>query len=190
MIEIKHRSGRVLYTSETATDTREAVEEAVRRAADLRSANIRSANLGGADLYAANLYAANLGGADLYAANLYAANLGGADLRGANLRGANLYAANLRGANLAAADGITFNAGPSGHGHLLPLDADGKHDRTGRWRITIGCWRHKTLDDLRALIDDKAEWPEAEGDERDRRRPYLAAVLALCEAHIAYHEAV
>ena len=68
---------------------------------------------------------------------------------------------------------------PSGDGYLLPTP-DG-------WRITIGCWRNHTLDDLRDLITDKTEWPEATGEERERRRPILAAVLDLAEAHTEYH---
>ena len=87
-----------------------------------------------------------------------------ADLRNADLRGANLWG------------GLPIQAGSSGSGYLVPTP-DG-------WRITIGCWADKTLDDLRDLIADRVEWPEAAGAERDRRRPMLAAVLALCEAHI------
>lgn len=38
-------------------------------------------------------------------------------------------------------------------------------------------------------IEDRAEWPEAHGEEREFRRPMLVAVLALCEAHIAQQPA-
>lgn len=55
--------GTVLYESEKATTTKEAVIEA---------------NLRGADLYRADLYGADLYGADLRGANLYGANLRGA----------------------------------------------------------------------------------------------------------------
>ena len=103
---------------------------------------------------------------------------GGADLGGADLGGAD-----LRGADLGA---LTFSAGPSGDGWLIRLDAEGKATVDGEWTISIGCWLNKTLDQLRDLIEDKVPWPEAEGAERERRRPYLRAVLALCEAHIAY----
>ena len=82
--------------------------------------------------------------------------------------------ADLRGANLWG--GMPVQAGRSGTGYLVPTP-DG-------WRITIGCWRDKTLDDLRDLIEDRTEWPDAKGEERERRRPILAAVLALCKAHI------
>ena len=134
-----------------------------------------------ADLGGANLTGANLTGADLTGANLAGADLWGADLWGADLWGANLRGANLAGANLTDANrwgGMPIST-PSGDGYLIPTP-DG-------WRITIGCWRNHTLDDLRALIADKTGWPEATGEERERRRPILAAVLTLAEAHTEYH---
>ena len=93
MIEIKSRDGQVLYTAQSATDVRAALEEAARADADLRGANLRGANLRGANLRGANLSDAYLGGA----------NLRGADLGGANLRGANLSDAYLSGAYLSDA---------------------------------------------------------------------------------------
>ena len=82
MIEIKHRwSGNVLYHSETATTTKEAVVEAVKNAANLSRANLSGANLSGADLSGANLSRAYLSRADL----------SGADLSGADLTGAEYY---------------------------------------------------------------------------------------------------
>jgi len=84
------------------------------QSADLQSANLRGADLQRADLRSANLWGADLRGADLQRADLRSANLWGADLqradlrsanlRGANLRGANLQGANLQGANLQGAD--------------------------------------------------------------------------------------
>ena len=129
---------------------------------------------------------ADLRGADLRDAYLRGAYLGGAYLGGAYLRGADLRGADLGGAYLRA---LTFSAGPSGDGWLIRLDAEGKATVDGEWTISIGCWLNKTLDQLRDLIEDKVPWPEAEGAERERRRPYLRAVLALCEAHIAYEAA-
>ncbi len=120
-IEIRNRwTGSVVfeYTKEGNTIT-ETVLEAIRRGADLRSADLSDANLRGADLSDANLRGAdlydadlrsadlcgaNLRGADLSDANLRGADLCGADLRGANLRGANLYGADLRSADLRSAD--------------------------------------------------------------------------------------
>ena len=133
-------------------------------------------NLRGANLWGADLGDADLGDADLGDADLRGANLGDANLRGANLRGADLRGANLGGANLGGGMPIST---PSGDGYLLPTP-DG-------WRINIGCWRNHTLEDLRALIADKTGWPEATGEERERRRPILAAVLTLAEAHTEYH---
>ena len=70
MIEIKNSEGIVLYPSETASDLRAALVEAVGKKANLRGANLREANLRGA----------NLGGANLREADLYEADLGGTDL--------------------------------------------------------------------------------------------------------------
>ena len=78
MIEIKNRSGAVLYTAKHAQDVRESVIEAAKADADL----------GGADLGGAYLRGADLGGAYLRGADLRGAYLRGADLRGADLRGA------------------------------------------------------------------------------------------------------
>ena len=115
-------------------------------------------------------------------ANLSRADLTGADLTGANLSYADLTRAELYGANLFHAKrwgGMILNT-LSGDGYMVPTP-DG-------WRVSIGCWRNHTLDDLRDLVVDKAEWPEADGVERERRRPSLIAALALCEAHANYHQ--
>ena len=146
--------------------------------ADLRDANLWRANLEGADLEYANLRDAYLRDADLRDANLRGANLRDANLRDANLRDANLEGANLWGAKLWGAISIST---PSGSGYLVPT-AEG-------WRITIGCWRNKTLDDLRTLVAGN-DWPESTGAERERRRPVMAGLLALCEAHVVYHAAL
>lgn len=97
-----------------------------------------------------------------------------ADLRGVDLRGAYLSRANLRGA--VHEHILPINAGASGMGALYP-QAEG-------WRVTIGCWRHHTLDDLDDLIADRVDWPEAVGEERERRRPLLRAIHATCLAFI------
>ncbi len=158
------------------------------READLTEANLRGADLTGADLRGAKLRRSDLRGADLTGADMCAADLTEADLWNANLTHVNLRGADLTGANLCEANlynaeipfdlGISFDAGPSGTGWLVRSDRG--------WIITIGCFRRKTLDDLRDLIADRAEWPSARGAEKDRRRPYLRAALAMCEAHIAY----
>ena len=115
-IEIRNRwTGSVVfeYTKEGNTIT-ETVLDAIRRGADLHSAdlcnadlrgsNLRCANLCDADLRGANLRGANLCGADLYGADLCDADLRDANLRGANLCGANLYGADLYGADLRGAN--------------------------------------------------------------------------------------
>ena len=144
------------------------VREARKRGerADMHGANLRGANLSGA----------NLRGADMHGANLRGANLSWANLRWANLRGANLRGANLQGAagGLLAIDGL-----PSGSVRLAPTP-DG-------WALRVGCWGDGTAtygpDALRDLIAG-TDWPEARGAERDRRRPGLAALADLCDAHI------
>jgi hypothetical protein len=103
-VTIKSVYGDVLYVAKGAADVRAAVEEAVRKGANLGYANLRSANLRSADLGYANLGYANLGYANLGYANLRSANLGYANLRSANLRYANLRYANLGYANLGFAN--------------------------------------------------------------------------------------
>ena len=100
-IEIRNRwTGSVVfeYTKEGNTIT-ETVLDAIRRGADLHSADLY-----GADLRGSNLRCANLCDADLRGANLCGADLCGADLCDANLRCANLCDANLRDADLCNAD--------------------------------------------------------------------------------------
>lgn len=183
MIEIRNRHGVALYSSESATTLLEAVQEAARKDINLQGADLR-----GADLAVLELCGIILDDADLTDVDFSGSRLCGARLLGAQLKGADFHMADLTGAVLDEKDGITFDAGPSGRGHMLRLDADGYFDPNGEWRITIGCWQDKSLEDLRDLIEDKVNWPEAEGPERERRRPYLRAILALCEAHINYQE--
>lgn len=142
--------------------------------ANLRGANLRGADLRGADLNGANLNRANLSRANLSRADLSWAYLSGADLHRADLSGANLYRADLSGA--VHEHIMPINAGASGMGALYP-QADG-------WHVSIGCWRHHTLDELADLLADRIDWPEAVGEERDRRRPLLAAIHATCLAFI------
>ncbi len=137
-IDIKHRTtGAVLFHSETATTTKEAVTEAVKARADLRGADLdgaslRDASLRGADLRGADLDGANLRGADLDGADLDDASLRDASLRGANLRGADLDGANLRGANLDGANldgaslrGADLDGANLGGANLRGADLDG-----------------------------------------------------------------
>ena len=85
-----------------------------------------------------------------------------ADLRWADLRGA-------------AWDGLAVDNLPSGNLTLVPSHLG--------WHIQIGCWSG-TPDELRDLIAKDKDWPEAEGCEIERRRPFLEAALALCQVHM------
>ena len=115
-------------------------------------------------LSGADLSGAYLSGADLSGAYLYWANLSGADLSGANLSG------------VIHPHVMPISAGASGMGALYP-QADG-------WHVSIGCWRHHTLDELADLLADRITWPEAVGAERERRRPLLKAVHTACLAFV------
>ncbi|MFL0459096.1 pentapeptide repeat-containing protein [Kytococcus sedentarius] len=143
--------------------------------AELRWANLRWANLSGADLRGADLR-----GADLHGADLSRAALGGADLRGAEMTYANLSKTNLRGAHLSRAWGVALlGEVPSGPAWMVPLP-------NGTWRLTVGCWDGTTYE-LRTLIEGD-DWPEAEGDEQDRRRPILTSLADHADNLAAYHD--
>jgi hypothetical protein len=144
--------------------------------ADLRDADLRGANLRGADLRGADLSGADLRGANLRDADLRGANLRDADLRGADLSGANLRGADLRGT---CWTGLRVEGLASGQATLVP-GPDG-------WRLSVGCWGPRTLEDFARIISGEVLPPEARGVEIDRRRPSWVALLALCEAHIAMH---
>jgi hypothetical protein len=102
-LQIKSIYGHTLFEVE-AESTKDLVQQAVAKRADLRGADLRGAYLEGADLGGANLRNASLEGAYLRGADLRGADLGGAYLRGAYLGGANLGGANLRGADLEGAN--------------------------------------------------------------------------------------
>jgi hypothetical protein len=102
-------NGSVLFEYEAADNTiSKTVEEAIKRSADLRYADLRSdnlsyANLSSADLRYANLSSANLSSANLSSADLRSADLSYADLSSADLSSADLRSADLRSANLSSA---------------------------------------------------------------------------------------
>ena len=138
------------------------------RYADLRYADLSGADLGEADLRRAKLRHANLSGADL----------SGADLWNADLRGADLWNANLSGTGLRNAGIVALGETPSGWSCISPTPQG--------WRMQVGCWSGSP-DDLWALIAEDDDWPEAEGDEVARRRPYLELILAHADLIMAEH---
>ena len=99
------------------------------------------------------------------AVDLRYADLRYADLRGANLRGAVWY-------------GLYLNGMRSGDAIHVPT--------SGGWRTCVGCWTG-TLDELEAMIATNTGWPEAVGEECDKRRPELQAFITLARAHEAYY---
>lgn len=147
---------------------------------DAAHAEGKQPDLSGLDLSGLNLTSFNLGGAYLREANLRGADLRGTNLQYAYLRCADLRGADLRYANLRGVywDGLQIAGLPSGQLILTPT-CDG-------WKLKVGCWKG-TPDQLRALIAQDEGWPEAKGEEVTRRRPYLEAALALCEAHMKDH---
>ena len=140
--------------------------------ADLRDANLWDADMRDVNLRDANLRCSDLWGADLRGADLRCSNLWGADMRDVNLRDANLRDENLRDANLRV---LTVDGLPSGRVALIPT-CDG-------WDLNVGCWSG-SVSDLEELIATNEGWPEASGEECDRRRPGLQALIALCRAHM------
>ena len=161
----------------TATVICEILDLSNLRYADLTGADLTGANLRYADLRGSGLRGADLSGANLRRCNLRDADLTGADLRRCNLRYAYLDGADLRGVEPLS---IAAFATPSGRGWIAPTP-DG-------WQVSIGCWKFHTLDDLRALVEaPDTEWPEARGEECERRRPVLRGLLAWLEAHAAYY---
>lgn len=145
------------------------------RHANLEGAALLNAHLAGANLAGANLATAHLAGANLTGANLIAADLAAADLTAANLENAYLKAANLKDAN--EWGGFRLDGLPSGQVTMTP--------RPKGWHLEVGCWAG-TIDALETLIAGD-DWPEAEDDEREARRPGLVALIAVLRAHTRYH---
>jgi hypothetical protein len=145
-------------------------EKADLRFADLRSANLgsadlRSANLGFADLRFADLGSANLGSAnlrsaDLGSADLRSANLGSADLRSANLGSANLRFADLRFANLGSADLRFAHIAKAKIRRILQIGPIGSRDsmlvvwimEAGDFRYSTGCQNQITEEAFRERV--------------------------------------
>ena len=191
MFEIVNRyTHALLYKSETATNVKAAIIEAVKEGADLRDACLEGADLRGAclegaylegaylrgaylrDAYlrGACLEGAYLEGADLRDACLEGADLRDADLRGADLRGAYLRDAYLRGADLRGAKGLlSKGTNPlhiGGSRHWIIVREDGY--------VTVGCIH-------RPLV-----WWESEYARVGKVEGYNETAIAEYKRHIAY----
>jgi len=167
-ITIRRRDGSVLFHSATATTTAQAVNELVAEA----RRNLRSADLRSADLYSADLRSADLRSADLRYADLRSADLHYADLRSADLRYADLHYANLRYADLRSAKNVphVLTVGPL-DGWLITLT-----NTLDGWRFTAGC-RYLTEGEARAHWADASGWSPDSAPEHGARM--LAGVDAL-----------
>ena len=153
---------------------------------NFRHADLRHADLSGMDLLGADLRHADLRFSDLWGANLRGANLRYADLRQADLRHSILWDADMRFADLTGANLLNASSGILQINNIQsgPVTAVPTPDG---WHITIECWSGSPHD-LADLCDaPDEEWPEARGEERQKREPLIRATLALFDAHAAYH---
>ncbi|CAK0776728.1 Type III effector pipB2 [Gammaproteobacteria bacterium] len=173
-IEIRSIFGKLLFEFEKENNTiKDTVEEAVKQYANLRSANLRYADLTSANLRSANLRSADLTSADLRSANLrYAdltsADLTSADLTSADLTSADLTYANLRSANLRYAD--------------LPIFCKWSHSiQDGN--IRIGC-KIKSIEEWESFFDSDEEF-ETKRDTQDFKQ-----IRAVFESYKAYSNAL
>lgn len=149
--------------------------------ADFTGSNLSGSNLSGSNFSGSTFYCSNLSGTYLRGSKLSWADFTGSNLSRSNLSLTNLTETNLREVNSSGATipGYIPLKTPSGEGDIRATP-DG-------WRVSLGCWQHRTLSELQLIIADKVDWPEARGDEREKRRPFLVAVAALMEAQIAYY---
>ena len=176
-IEIKHWSGRVLYTHQPADSSgltmRHALESASSSGSDLSGSDLSGSDLRGADLRGAVLSAADLRGADLRGAVLSDAVLRGAVLRDAVLSDAVLSGAVLRGAVLrdATVYGVKITRAPVIiDGLSWPVQIIDGHIKIGCQLHAISAW---------ASFDDAAI---AAMDGRDALRfwrEHKASIMAL-----------
>lgn len=161
--------------------------------ADLQDADLRGAFLQNADLHGADLRYANLRDAYLRYTNLWRTDLRCADLRYANLRSAGLQSADLRDADLTGADLRGAHLNDAGLRGALGgvFEVTGLHPyqavmvpTVNGWRLRIGCWEG-TAEDLRDLIAQDDDWPEARGAQVTARRPLLNVLADMCDVHAA-----
>lgn len=167
---------------------------------DLSRLDLREVDLRGLDLSRAIFSESNLQNAELTDVDLTNASFSGTDLRGAWMTRVNLTDASLRhtrttylelaGANLTGADlrhsGLTgwgvlvlLRVLPSGDAQLVPTPAG--------WAMRVGCWGG-TPAELRELVSQDEDWPEARGSQVAQRRPGLLALLDLVDFHTAQRD--
>ena len=166
---IYRRDGSVAFIADKASNTGEAVEQAVLYGASLYDAVLTGANLNGADLSGAVL-----SGADLSRADLNDASLSRADLNGADLTGADLFRADLFGADLFGAKGVHYaTIGPI-DGWMVSLTLT-----SGGLRISAGC-RYFSVPKAREHWNDPTRWSEGAAPEHGARMLHAVnAILAL-----------
>lgn len=146
--------------------------------------NLRQATLDKSELRRASLYRANLTGVSARDTNLYGANLCMSEMRLINLQDSNLDKSDLDGSNLSGAGGSVLSiVGLHHYQCILKPTPRG-------WRVDIGCWRDKTVNELQELINGD-KWPSAIGAEVDDLRPRLQTFINMSHAHMeAHHEAL
>jgi uncharacterized protein YjbI with pentapeptide repeats len=137
-------------------------ERANLRYANLTSADLSSANLRSANLTSADLSSANLTSADLTSADLSYANLTSADLSSANLSSANLSSANLTSAKTAQITGLYYSC------YITP-DA-----------VRFGCQCHH-VDKWESFTDDEFIAMAGKSALKFARSPIFKATLELAK---------
>jgi len=150
------------------------------RFADLSSANLSSANLRSADLRSANLRYANLRSADLSFADLSSANLRSADLSSANLRSADLRSADLSSADLRSAD-LRFGKLIGDRPYFSIGGIGSRQDYLTLWMTDAGNV-FKTGRFIGSIDEFEASIKKTHG-ENNHAKEYAAAI-AMCKAHI------
>ena len=167
-IQIKSVWGSLLFEGDFSS-LAECLTNAIKNGADLRSANLYSADLSGANLRSADLYSADLRSANLSSADLSSADLSSADLRSANLSSADLssadlYSADLSSANLSSADLSSADLSSAdlykyaqvsfrGHGECGRMLTAIQQDEKSEVRLFCGCF-NGSKKDLEKYIAD------------------------------------
>lgn len=158
---------------ESVAAAREVGQQPILSYRDLSYLDLSYLDLSEVDLRGSNLTGTNMTGTDLTDANLRHTNMRCVNMRDADMTGATLYRTNMTDVDMC---GLLLNGLPSGELAFIPT-ANG-------WYLTIGCWTG-TTDELREMIAEDDDWPEAMGREVARRRPMLAGAADMCDAFAA-----